>query len=326
MGEQVVLSISAHVFQIDPVTKRSWKPLGTGNLPVSILRDAAKNTFRVVAKDGDNAVVNSAIGAKMAFTKTSPKFGQWQDPRASTVYGIGFSTEDSLKQFQTAFESALQAKPTPTPAPKRDTSGGGGGDGALSSASTMAPGSQASLSRGLSSTPSAKASGGDQTQVQELRYENERLKIALSTSSANAKEWVQELSTLKNNNARLKVALQESAANVNEWKEQLTAWKEESTRLKARNKELEAAAGNGHATNAELDAKTAECEELKARIAQLEGSNRSMAMQSQQANASVGRMERCQKDLQDWEQQFASKLREFTTLHSQFEDILKQSN
>lgn len=27
----------------------------------------------------------------------------------------GFSSEDSLKQFQNAFDSALQAKPTPTP-------------------------------------------------------------------------------------------------------------------------------------------------------------------------------------------------------------------
>lgn len=142
---------------------RSWKPLGSGNLPVTILRDAARNSFRVVAQDGDNAVraiqcnialfwyfscvtcsalvchllsdialgfqrtfcaqqwsvaacyllscsyaytefifkllwwavaawaqvVNSAISPKMTFTKTSPKFGQWQDPRASTVYGIG---------------------------------------------------------------------------------------------------------------------------------------------------------------------------------------------------------------------------------------------
>ena len=32
----------------------------------------------------------------MAFTKTSQKFGQWSDPRANTVYGLGFATENDL--------------------------------------------------------------------------------------------------------------------------------------------------------------------------------------------------------------------------------------
>ena len=37
-------------------------------------------------------------------------------------------------------------------------------------------------------------------QLTQLKYENERLKIALGTSSTNAKRWEQELQTLKNNN------------------------------------------------------------------------------------------------------------------------------
>ena len=32
----------------------------------------------------------------MTFTKTSQKFGQWSDPRANTVYGLGFNTEADL--------------------------------------------------------------------------------------------------------------------------------------------------------------------------------------------------------------------------------------
>ena len=32
----------------------------------------------------------------MTFTKTSPKFGQWSDHRANTVYGLGFSSEKDL--------------------------------------------------------------------------------------------------------------------------------------------------------------------------------------------------------------------------------------
>ena len=54
----------------------------------------------------------------------------------------------------------------------------------------------------------------------------------LDCSSANAKKWEVELTTLKNNNARLTAALQESTANVEEWKKQLATYKEENARLR----------------------------------------------------------------------------------------------
>ena len=65
----------------------------------------------------------------------------------------------------------------------------------------------------------------------------------LSSSSANAKKWEVELTTLKNNNARLTSALQESTANVEEWKRQLNSYKEENSRLKMNL--IEAEAGRG---------------------------------------------------------------------------------
>merc|ERR1711978_18529 len=77
----------------------------------------------------------------------------------------------------------------------------------------------------------------------QLKYENDRLKLALAQSSANAKKWEVELKTLKNNNARLTSALQESTANVEEWKRQLHSYKEENTRLKVGLIELEAGRG-----------------------------------------------------------------------------------
>lgn len=54
------------------------------------------------------------------------------------------------------------------------------------------------------------------------------------SSSANAKKWEIELTTLKSNNARLTSALQESTANVDEWKRQLASLKEENMRMKAK--------------------------------------------------------------------------------------------
>lgn len=47
------------------------------------------------------ALINSTITANMNFTKTSPKFGQWSDHRANTVYGLGFSSERDLQQVHT---------------------------------------------------------------------------------------------------------------------------------------------------------------------------------------------------------------------------------
>ena len=78
----------------------------------------------------------------------------------------------------------------------------------------------------------------------QLKYENDRLKLALAQSSANAKKWEIELSTLKNNNARLTSALQESTSNVEEWKRQLHNYKEENARLKMSLMEAEAGRGN----------------------------------------------------------------------------------
>ncbi len=89
----------------------------------------------------------------------------------------------------------------------------------------------------------------------QLRYENDRLKLALAQrsvcwlsfrrlftstdflslpfdSSTNAKKWEIELQTLKSNNTRLTNALQESTANVEEWKRQLQALKDENTKMK----------------------------------------------------------------------------------------------
>lgn len=41
-------------------------------------------------------IINSTITPNMTFTKTSQKFGQWADSRASAVFGLGFSSELQL--------------------------------------------------------------------------------------------------------------------------------------------------------------------------------------------------------------------------------------
>lgn len=55
-----------------------------------------------------------------------------------------------------------------------------------------------------------------------------------SSSTSISKHWEAELAALKGNNAKLTAALLESTANVKQWKQQLAAYQEEAERLHKR--------------------------------------------------------------------------------------------
>ena len=55
-----------------------------------------------------------------------------------------------------------------------------------------------------------------------------------SSSSSINKHWEAELEALKGNNAKLTAALLESTANVKQWKQQLAAYQDEAERLHKR--------------------------------------------------------------------------------------------
>ncbi|XP_054252091.1 homer protein homolog 3 isoform X4 [Indicator indicator] len=96
--EQPIFSTRAHVFQIDPATKRNWIPASKHALTVSYFYDATRSVYRIISVGGTKAIINSTITPNMTFTKTSQKFGQWADSRANTVYGLGFASEQHLSQ------------------------------------------------------------------------------------------------------------------------------------------------------------------------------------------------------------------------------------
>jgi len=282
MGEQPIFTCKAHVFHIDPKTKRSWISASSAAVAVSFFYDSSRALYRIISVEGTKAVINSTITPNMTFTKTSQKFGQWSDVRANTVYGLGFGSEGELNKFIEKFAEVKEA-----------TRAGGGKNGG-STPTTSANASpvtgradkhndnlqdthfnnpptssqqiqnndavnsnllKSQLSLG---SDSPKKGGGGTSNIQDkgpapnpplsgeaqLKYENDRLKLALAQSSANAKKWEIELSTLKNNNARLTSALQESTSNVEEWKRQLHNYKEENSRLKMSLMEAEAGRGN----------------------------------------------------------------------------------
>ena len=91
-------SARAHVFQIDPVTKKNWNKASSQAVPVSFYFDTTRKTHRIISVDGTKALINSSIIAGMAFQKTSAKFGQWTDMRAATVYGLGFGSPEELEK------------------------------------------------------------------------------------------------------------------------------------------------------------------------------------------------------------------------------------
>ncbi|CAB0007955.1 unnamed protein product [Nesidiocoris tenuis] len=232
-----------------------------------LINEVDQTLYKLPPFSGFQAVINSTITHSMTFTKTSQKFGQWSDIRANTVYGLGFSSESELNKFIEKFQEVKEATRATTNKAPNGNSSTTPVTSANASPITSRAGGRCSERRWSSSRstfyatvmhasespkhqpPEAKspAPGPTSTTEQQLKYENDRLKLALAHSSANAKKWEVELATLKNNNLRLTSALQESTANVDEWKRQLHSYKEENQRLKTKYIELEAAKGGTEA-------------------------------------------------------------------------------
>ncbi|XP_051499590.1 homer protein homolog 1 isoform X3 [Apus apus] len=213
MGEQPIFSTRAHVFQIDPNTKKNWVPTSKHAVTVSYFYDSTRNVYRIISLDGSKAIINSTITPNMTFTKTSQKFGQWADSRANTVYGLGFSSEHHLSK-----ESA-------------------GGD----IQSPLTPES-------INGTDDERATP-EVTPNSETRAEPTQNALPFTHSSTISKHWEAELATLKGNNAKLTAALLESTANVKQWKQQLAAYQEEAERLHKRVTELECVSSQANAVH-----------------------------------------------------------------------------
>uniref|UniRef100_A0A671VGW8 Homer scaffold protein 1 n=1 Tax=Sparus aurata TaxID=8175 RepID=A0A671VGW8_SPAAU len=237
--EQPIFSTRAHVFQIDPSTKKNWVPTSKHAVTVSYFYDSTRNVYRIISLDGSKAIINSTITPNMTFTKTSQKFGQWADSRANTVYGLGFSSEGHLAKFAEKFaefkEAARLAKEKSqekmelTSTPSQES----------------APGDLLSplTSESINGTDDERVTP-DTPQHMEARAESSQNALPFSHSSSSInKHWEAELAALKGNNAKLTAALLESTANVKQWKQQLAAYQDEAERLHKRVTELECVSG-----------------------------------------------------------------------------------
>ncbi|XP_047228690.1 homer protein homolog 1-like isoform X3 [Girardinichthys multiradiatus] len=296
MGEQPIFSSRAHVFQIDPNTKKNWVPTSKHAVTVSYFFDSTRNVYRIISLEGSKAIINSTITPNMTFTKTSQKFGQWADSRANTVYGLGFSSESHLSKFAEKFaefkEAARLAKERSQEKTELTSTPSQGGAVKRNVLSVNKPGKKkesASAPGDLQSPLTSESiNGTDEDRVtpntpkhSKARAEPSQNALPFSHSSSSInKHWEAELAALKGNNAKLTAALLESTANVKQWKQQLGAYQEEAERLHKRVTELECVSGQTTAIKSQktelnrtieelelaLKAKEEELERLKAEV------------------------------------------------------------
>ncbi|XP_055021263.1 homer protein homolog 3-like [Boleophthalmus pectinirostris] len=258
MGEQPIFSARAHVFQIDPSTKRKWLPASKHAVTVSFFYDNSRNVYRIISVGGTKAIINSTITPNMSFTKTSQKFGQWADSRANTVYGLGFSTEQQLQQFAEQFRELKEAARL---AREKSQERYELSNPALNLAAPQvrpvtAPRKHA-LSEERQSPPLLKVNGPEEKLFRsksaevELTTEKERVKKIPSEGSMCELNLEAELFTLQDSNAKLVEALHEANSSVEQWKRQLQEYQEETDRLRTQVSELETQLGRPPQSGAE---------------------------------------------------------------------------
>ncbi|XP_030228699.1 homer protein homolog 3 [Gadus morhua] len=265
MGEQPLFSAKAHVFQIDPATKRNWLPASKHAVSVSFFYDANRNAYRIISVGGTKAIINSTITPNMTFTKTSHKFGQWADSRANTVYGLGFSTEQQLQQFSDQFKEVREAARL---AREKSQERFELTNPALNIA---APQLSQELSEDRHSPPPLLTVNGpcedklirSRSAEVELTTEKESIKKMLSEGSVSCELHMEaELFTLQDSNAKLVSALQEAESSGQMWKKQLAEYQEETDRLREQVAELEAQSVASAGSDPELSQSVETLEDL----------------------------------------------------------------
>uniref|UniRef100_A0A8C0W6W8 WH1 domain-containing protein n=1 Tax=Castor canadensis TaxID=51338 RepID=A0A8C0W6W8_CASCN len=228
--EQPIFSTRAHVFQIDPATKRNWIPAGKH------------------AIGGAKAIINSTVTPNMTFTKTSQKFGQWADSRANTVYGLGFASEQHLTQFAEKFQEVKEAARL---AREKPQDGGELTSPALGLISHQVPPS-----------PLVSANGPGEEKL----FRSQSADKMLSEGSVGEVQWEVEFFALQDSNDKLAGALREANAAAAQWRQQLEAQRAEAERLRQRVAELEAQAAAEAPQASEKEVPSQALEQLEARV------------------------------------------------------------
>eukprot|EP00075_Anas_platyrhynchos_P014911 XP_027304164.1 homer protein homolog 1-like [Anas platyrhynchos] len=161
--------------------------------------------------------------------------------------------------------------------------------------------------------------------------------LPFTHSSTVSKHWEAELATLKGNNAKLTAALLESTANVKQWKQQLAAYQEEAERLHKRVTELECVSSQAnvvHTHKTELNQTIQEFEStLKKKEEEIErlkqeiDSSRDLQAQRGSLTQKLQEVEIRNKDLEgqlsDLEQRLEKSQNEQEAFHNNLKTLLE---
>lgn len=183
MGEQPLFSCRAHVFQLEPELKKSWIPLSSTAVNVQIFHDPLKNIYRIVSIEGTKALINSIVTPKMTFTKTSQKFGQWIDFRLNFVYGLGFPNDAELNRFVEKFKEIKDLTRINN-----------------NSSRTHERSNSCEMSSSMNRPHNQNNETPDKLE-NTLKYENDRLKLALSNASSITRKYEAEIHALRTSNS-----------------------------------------------------------------------------------------------------------------------------
>lgn len=282
--EQPIFSTRAHVFQIDPTTKRNWIPAGKHALTVSYFYDATRNVYRIISIGGAKAIINSTVTPNMTFTKTSQKFGQWADSRANTVYGLGFASEQQLTQVP--------------PSPLVSTNGPGEEKLFRSqSADTPGPTERERLKKMLS-----EGSVGEvqwEAEFFALQDSNQRLAGALREANAAATQWRQQLEVQRAEAELLRQRVAELEAQVavepvRAGEKEATSQSVEQLEARVQTKDQEIQTLKNQSTGTREAPDTAEREETQQQVQDLETRNAELEQQlrAMECNLEEARAER----------------------------------
>lgn len=70
--EQPIFSARAHVFQIDPTTKRNWIPASKHAVTVSFFYDANRNVYRIISVGGTKVRAKVSVKTQTTGLKYGP--------------------------------------------------------------------------------------------------------------------------------------------------------------------------------------------------------------------------------------------------------------
>lgn len=171
--------------------------------------------------------------------------------------------------------------------------------------------------------------------IEQLKYENERLKHALEETTKNKGVWDNELKNLRTNNTILTRALEESKSHVKEWDRELFSLRLENKELKLRlnaldspsdpeksneNNDLQKYKNYFDEIQSELRKKENEIEELQKSMQELEIRNASLSNGQFEETPSLNSQKR--RELEVIYAKFKSKLRGLVDVEKELESFI----